>query len=128
MGEGQSLKYSIVTRKEEWMRSLAVVFALAGPAAAQDWQPVTEDQVIVDMLADRSVVFDEHTWQWFGSGGDTRFFTERVSDGIWEAQNGQYCSQWPPSGRWDCYGVALRGDEVKFISYNGHESVGTFEN
>lgn len=109
------------------MRLLAVLALLAGPVAAQEWEPVFEDQVIFDVLADRSLTYDAYTFQRFGADGDTQFVTERASDGRWAARGGQYCSQWPPSDQWDCYDIQVRGDQVKFISSDRSESVGTFQ-
>ena len=109
------------------MRLWAVLCVLAGPAIAQGWEPVFEDQVIFDTLADRSLVYDAYTFQRFGAAGDTQFVTERASDGRWAARGGQYCSQWPPSDRWDCYDIQLRKDQVKFIASDRSESVGTFQ-
>lgn len=109
------------------MRFMAVMIALAGPAAAQGWEPVIDDQEIFETFAGRTVVYDAYTYQQFGADGDTRFVTERAADGVWAARDGQYCSQWPPSDLWDCYDVQLRGEEVKFIGRDKSESAGTFQ-
>ncbi len=109
------------------MRFVAVIAMLAGPAAAQDWIPVFDDAQITSTLAGRVVIYDAYTSQNFGANGDTRYITERVSDGRWTARGGQYCSQWPPSDRWDCYDIQLRGDQIKFVAADRAESVGTFQ-
>jgi len=109
------------------MRLLAVLVMLAGPVAAQDWEPVTKDQVIFDALADSTVVYDAYTLQHFRADGYTQYVTERASDGRWAARDGQYCSQWPPSDGWECYDIQLRADQIKFVSADRSESVGTFQ-
>lgn len=109
------------------MRLMAFMVALAGPAAAQDWESVAADEVIFESLAGRTIIYDAYTTQYFGPDGDTRFVTERAADGRWTARGGQYCSQWPPSDRWDCYDIQLRGDDVKFIGADQSESVGTLQ-
>lgn len=109
------------------MRFVAVMATLAGEAVAQGWEPVFEDQAIFDAFADRTVTFDAYTFQTFGAAGETRFLTERAADGLWMARDGQYCSQWPPSERWECYDIQLREAQVKFIGPNRTESIGTFD-
>lgn len=108
------------------MRFLAVMMVLASPAVAEEWTPVFDDVAITAALADRTLVYDAYTLQYFGAGGDTQYITDRASNGRWAARGGQYCSQWPPSDRWDCYDIQLLGDRVKFIGSDRTESIGTY--
>jgi len=110
------------------MRFLCVMLAIcAGPAVAEDWTRVLDDAGVNEALADRTLVYDQQTFQRFGAGGDTQYVTERFSEGRWAARAGQYCSVWPPSDVWTCYDLQLRGDEVKFIGSDRAESIGTYQ-
>ena len=107
------------------MRALAFAGIFAGSAAAaQDFAPVAEDAAITALLAGQVVVFDAYTYQSFGADGRTQFVTERMADGLWEARDGRYCSQWPPSERWDCYDLSVDGQDVRFTSDTGVTSAG----
>lgn len=108
------------------MRWMVCLIAFAAPATAAEWERVFDDAGITAALADRTLVYDEFTMQWFGADGGTTFITERASDGRWSVRSGQYCSQWPPSDGWACYDIQVKGNQVKFISSDRSESVGTY--
>ena len=111
------------------MRAISLVFALLPQIAAADsWQPLRTDAEIIRALADRTLVYDAYTFQRFGALGDTQYITDRLSDGRWEARDGQYCSAWPPSDIWTCYTLEVAEDQVRFIGETGSVSTGTYRN
>jgi len=80
------------------MRFLLVVLGLLPSLVqAEDWQRLLDDEAVTAAIADRTIVYDAHTMQWFGASGDTQYVTDRMADGRWAARGGQYCSTWPPS-------------------------------
>ena len=105
-----------------------MIWALAcwpGMLAAQEWVRADE-AAIRAALGDRTVRFDAYTVQHFGADGETEFVTERAANGRWTVQDGQYCSQWPPTERLECYDVDLAGDRIRFIYHTGAVSEGVF--
>lgn len=110
------------------MRKLIMAAVMwPGLALAQDWERL-DDAGIIAALGDRTLRFDAYTIQHFGTNGATEFVTERAALGRWEARDGQYCSTWPPSDRWDCYDLELAGDQLRFISADGFTSQGAYAN
>jgi hypothetical protein len=101
----------------------ATVWPLA--AWAQDWTRL-DDAGIRAALAGRVLAYDAHTRQAFHPDGATRYYTERVADGLWDVRDGQFCSQWPPSDGWECYTVDISGQDVRFVGASGHVSTGRF--
>ena len=95
------------------------------PNAAMAWERLGDDAISA-ALADRSLQYDAHTFQHFRKSGVTEFITERYSSGRWETRDGQYCSVWPPSDRWECYNVEAEGQSVRFIGADGTMSTGTY--
>ncbi len=108
------------------MRMILGMLALwPGLALAEGWA-LQDDAGIRAALADRTVRYDAHTMQHFDADGHTDFITERVASGRWVARDGQYCSLWPPSGRWACYDLETNGDQVRFVGADGSISTGTY--
>ena len=111
------------------LRIIAILMmVLPSFAVAEGWVHLSQNDEITEALNDRTVRFDALTFQYFGAAGDTRFITERASDGNWAARGGQYCSVWPPSDFWACYDFQVNGDRVRFISSDGSVSEGVYEN
>lgn len=53
--------------------------------------------------------------QYFNPNGSTRYLEEGAPEaqGNWEVNaKGQYCSVWPPAGRWVCYNVRVDGNQI----------------
>lgn len=106
------------------MRWIALVAGLT-PEAAMAWERL-DSAGIEAALADRRVVFDNHTYQTFSSQGRTQYVTERAADGYWQADDGLYCVSWPPSLIVECYKLEIEGDSLRFTSADGAASVGTY--
>jgi hypothetical protein len=96
---------------------------LATPAWAEDWQPL-DGPAIRAALESRSLIYDDGTTQDFRPDGRTLYGTD--SWGTWRVEGNRYCSAWPPSDAWSCYDMAQDGLRLKFISGDGSESIGTY--
>jgi len=67
-------------------------------------------------------VFHGTKWSsFFSAAGSTTYLAESrpPSYGEWKAENDRYCSQWPPSGGWDCYKISADGDNMTFVPLDG---------
>lgn len=106
------------------MWRLVVMMALtAGPVWAQTWSVLTGDQITA-ALSERVLAYGDGSTQNFHADGATSYDTGSTSLGHWRVQADQYCSQWPPSDRWDCYGVEAEaaGLDLRFVSRDGTRS------
>lgn len=105
------------------------VIAFTGSASADEWNKLTDDQIIT-ALSDRQVVYTNqgNSSQTFHKNGETTFVEGRPSLGYWRVDNDQYCSQWPPSSTWACYDVYLNagGNIVRFQGSDGVNWDGTY--
>lgn len=107
------------------MRRLAISLAvLAGPATAQEWQPL-DGAGITAALSGRVVIYADGARQTFKPDGQTIYTKGPASLGHWALRGDLYCSVWPPSDVWACYSVAVQGDAVSFIAADGSETRGT---
>ncbi|MEM7196204.1 MAG: hypothetical protein AAF402_14760 [Pseudomonadota bacterium] len=105
----------------------ALLCAIAlGTASAQ---VTLDDNQIRDFLAGSTIGGNQNETTWiqsFAATGQTTY-TEVAgrpgspSDGYWRVQDGQYCSQWPPSPQWACYDIELDGENIVFIPPSGGE-------
>lgn len=110
------------------MRKALMIFLMtAGPAMAEDWTPLTGDQITAALTA-RVLVYDGGARQQFNADGSTPYESPEVSQGQWRVEGDQYCSQWPPSDRWSCYGVEAEaaGLDIRFIAGDGSVSTGRY--
>jgi hypothetical protein len=111
------------------MQRMAVMVALVWPCAglAEDWTPL-DGPAITAALSARVLAYP---------GGDTQnFFADRrtlyeggsAQWGQWRVQGDRYCSQWPPSDRWDCYAIdrAAGGLDLRFRPDRGAPTVGRY--
>lgn len=102
--------------------TLAAIW-LAGAAQA-DWVRL-DDAGIVAALTGTEVVYEDGATQRFYASGRTRYTSVEPSWGSWRAEDGQYCSQWPPAMTWDCYDL-LR-DEAGALGWDdayGNRTIG----
>ena len=101
------------------MRRLAFIVSLAAlPAYAAEFVPMSGAD-ITSTLTGAKLTYDGGAWQDFRASGRTLYNTGRDSWGYWEVRGDQYCSQWPPSDLWACYGMARQGQVIRFIDANG---------
>jgi hypothetical protein len=91
-------------------------------AAEEPWRGLTGPEITAALTA-RILQYEDGTRQDFMADGRTLF--GEGSWGFWRVEGDEYCSVWPPSDRWACYAVAVRGHEVRF-SDGGTPAVGTY--
>lgn len=108
------------------MRHFALLLLLATPALAHGWTPLTGEEIRA-ALSGRALVYGENARQEFYASGRTLYEAPQPSWGRWSVRGDQYCSQWPPSDLWTCYGMARHGDELRFIDASGEISDGTYD-
>ena len=97
---------------------IAVLLALWPLGAMADgWAPL-DGAGIAAVLTDKTVVYDNAT-QHFHASGRTLYNAGQDSWGYWAVRGDQYCSQWPPGDRWDCYDMAAMAGQVRFIAADG---------
>ncbi|WP_415920207.1 hypothetical protein [Tateyamaria sp. SN6-1] len=97
------------------MRRFALMMvALCAPAQAGTWVTL-EGAEIRAALEGRDIIYENARQDFRASGRTLYVFGGRDSWGYWRVEGDQYCSQWPPSDLWACYGVAVSGNRVRFI-------------
>jgi len=105
---------------------MALAMVCAPAAAAADWVPLTSDDQITAALAGRVLIHDAYSAQRFEATGETLHVTDRAAAGLWEARDGRYCSNWPPSETWTCYDLALDGNRLRFSALGLAPSIATY--
>lgn len=108
--------------------ALAVV---AGPIWAEDWHALTGAE-ITTALSSRVLAYQDGTTQNFFGDGRTLFETasgEGQSWGRWRVDGDLYCSTWPPSESWACYGLEAEADglDLRFVAADGRLSIGRYQ-
>lgn len=106
--------------------SLALVFGFFanGAAGTEDWQPLGDAQIL-SALSGRTLLYDDAV-QNFLPSGRTSYDAGRLTWGYWRVQQGQFCSQWPPSDLWACYDVEMKHQSVRFVSADGSSTQGRY--
>ena len=111
------------------MGRIAVVWGVltlcCGSVQASDWT-ILAGKEITDALSERTLRY-EAAMQVFYASGRTLYDAGTESWGYWQVRGDQYCSQWPPSGLWDCYDVARQGDTIRFVGSDGSFSDGAYD-
>ncbi|GGX48298.1 hypothetical protein GCM10007385_15190 [Tateyamaria omphalii] len=101
------------------MRRFALILALlGGPVAAQDWMPMSGEQ-IRDALTGRVLAYPDTSQDFRASGRTLYIFRGRESWGYWRIEDDRYCSQWPPNDMWACYTMDGKGDRLRFVGQGG---------
>ncbi|MGC1487127.1 MAG: hypothetical protein WA784_04975 [Albidovulum sp.] len=106
---------------------LALVLVTSAGLASESWTVLAGD-VATKALSGRSLGYAGGAKQMFFAGGKTDYHSDRLEEGRWRIEGAQYCSQWPPSDRWACYGLEQSADgaSVRFIAANGEITVGRY--
>ncbi|MEL6643965.1 MAG: hypothetical protein AAFQ79_08530 [Pseudomonadota bacterium] len=113
------------------MRQLVagLVMLAASAAGAEDWRTLAGEEVTI-ALTEREVIYDLEfdVSQTFYASGRTKYTFGNPRWGWWEVRGDAYCSLWPPSDEWECYGVALSPDgaSVRFIGAAGDVTDGVY--
>ena len=111
------------------MRSVLALAALLVPgvALADDWFRL-DDAGITEILTTHDLIYENDAFQRFLPSGRTLYRYGETSWGYWRAEEGRYCSQWPPGDEWDCYDVEYDGaTALRFIDDWGNVSSGVFD-
>ncbi|MEM9350405.1 MAG: hypothetical protein AAGA47_09100 [Pseudomonadota bacterium] len=88
------------------------------PVWAHDAQVLTGAE-ISDFLVGGFVLYEGGAEQEFFASGKTLYTSGEPSWGNWTVRGDEYCSQWPPSGTWDCYGVRVHSIMIEFVDKTG---------
>ncbi len=105
--------------------ALLSVMVSAVPATAQDWVPMTGDDIRA-ALTDAKIDYPDG-WQTFQADGRTLYAVGGESWGRWRVTEDKYCSQWPPSQHWECFDMERGpGRGVRFVSSGGELYEGVF--
>lgn len=104
---------------------LAVWFVALLLAPAPGQSETLHGPAIAQALAGHKVTYQDGTSQLFASDGRTLFFARDGSESIghWRVTGDRYCSVWPPSDHWACYGVTEEAGEIGFLSGDGSVSL-----
>jgi hypothetical protein len=105
-------------------RNALVLLVLATPLAAEDWVALSGAE-IETALTGKKLQYDG-AWQDFRASGRTLYNAGRDSWGYWAIRDDQYCSQWPPQALWDCYDVAAKGDQIRFMGAHNDVTDGVY--
>ena len=106
------------------LRELVMLFLVPGAVWADAWRAL-EGAEIAGLLTDQTLIYENATQQFFASGR-TLYDAGQDSWGYWAVRGEQYCSQWPPGDRWDCYDIAAMEGRVRFIGADGSVTDGVF--
>lgn len=111
------------------MRFLAAVLVALMPVVvqAQEWQRLTGEAVRA-ALSGRTLAYESGATQSFRADGGTTYVTDSESLGQWRVEGDRYCSVWPPSDRWTCYGItqSADGQQIGFVSADGSAEIGRY--
>ena len=110
------------------LRVAFVLCLMSAPALAEDWQPLTGDQV-KSALSARVLGYEGGQTQDFHADGGTLYEGDgRSQSGQWRVEGDRFCSVWPPSDRWSCYGVEREaaGLDLRFVAKGGSVTVGRY--
>jgi hypothetical protein len=105
------------------MRGLAIIMALLpGMTMAEDWRALKGPEIPTALVA-RDVIYADGKRQSFKADGAT-FYGDTI--GRWRVDGDSYCSVWPPSDRWACYGVEVMGQDIRFVGADGSATEGQY--
>lgn len=107
--------------------AMALVALMPAVAEAQQWAMLKGDAVR-QALSGRTLAYESGATQIFRADGGTTYITDSESIGHWRVEGDRYCSVWPPSDRWTCYGVTRSADgrQIGFVSADGSAEVGRY--
>jgi hypothetical protein len=108
--------------KSIWAKLVVLVVILSAFALAQDAETKMTPEEFQKILSGNTMIgeWDSSSYrQYFSENGTTIYLSNgSQSEGTWRiADDGKYCSVWPPSPAETCYTVTRRGEEL--IWYSG---------
>lgn len=104
----------------------ALALLCAGPVAGEEetWRAMSGPE-IEEALTGRTLEY-QNAWQDFRASGRTLYHAGRDSWGYWAVRGDQYCSMWPPSDLWACYGLEQNGARLRFVGQAGDITLGKY--
>ena len=104
------------------------LIALARPALAADDWAVLKGEEVRAALAGHVLTYADGATQSFGTQGDTVYDGGRRQPGNWRIEGDRYCSVWPPSDLWACYGLERSSDgrSLRFTASDGSTTEGRY--
>ncbi len=104
------------------------LMALGGPALAADGWVVVKGEDVGPALAGHVLAYADGATQSFGTQGDTVYDGGRRQPGNWRIEGDRYCSVWPPSDLWACYGLERSADgmSLRFTADDGSTTEGRY--
>ncbi|MEJ6398008.1 hypothetical protein [Yoonia sp. 208BN28-4] len=91
-----------------------------------EFAPLTGDE-IRETLTDADIIYPMAAQTFFASGRTLYETDAPEAWGYWRVEQGQYCSQWPPSDLWACYDVSRDGDKIRFTAGDGFVTDGVLQ-
>ncbi len=85
---------------------------------------------VSESLTARVLGYEDGSTQNFYADGRTLYAAGAgESWGRWRVTGDQYCSSWPPSDSWACYGVEAEagGLDLRFVDRRGGVSLGRYQ-
>ena len=107
--------------------TIALLLAAASAPAEEGWTPLAGEAAMA-ALSNHKLTYSNGATQTFSPSGDTQYNAGHLQPGRWRIEAAGYCSQWPPSDKWDCYGLEIStdGHKVRFISGDGSSTEGVY--
>ncbi len=111
----------------EAMRMLSIALCFAPTLAlAEEWKALDGAGVTFALTA-RVLAYDAGAQQDFFADGRTLYTSDGTNSwGHWRVQGNQYCSNWLPSDRWDCYDLAQLGLKLRFSQNGAPPAIGQY--
>ncbi len=103
---------------------ITLLFVVMSPLLAEAGEKSLTGAEITAALSGNTAIGDQKGMAWrqyFADNGDTLYLAagSPPSPGKWRISGDTYCSLWPPSTSWDCYGMTGEGDNVTWIFDGG---------
>jgi len=110
------------------LRKALILTLLAVPAVAvadDDWVALRAEALRAAL--EGRVLQYENARQDFRASGKTLYTSNgRDSWGNWRIEGDRYCSQWPPSDLWACYGLERAGATLRFVGQGNDITEATY--
>jgi hypothetical protein len=103
-----------------------ILVAEAG-LADNGWLEISDGEA-KSALGGHMLVYANGAVQSFSPSGETGYDSGHLQKGRWRIEGSQYCSVWPPSELWVCYGLELSTDgaSLRFIAADGSVTIGRY--
>ena len=105
-----------------------ILLALALPASADEAWTTLKGADVGAALSGHKLTYDGGATQTFAADGSTLYTSGQPSSGRWRVDGDQYCSVWPPSETWACYGLdrSADGKSLRFVAADGSATAGVY--